>query len=211
MKAKYRKLLAWLMGTDIYAYLLKHIIPYIRFSMYYTKIRGHKYHALYDRLEPGDVILSSDNRKLTTLLIPGEFSHASMCVSVSKPVENYSRGILDTWEVSEMTHHDYTKSAFFDICKESDRVVIMRYTEPNAEVISSAIARCKSFSYAEYDVEFDLGVKALYCSELIYQSYEDNALGANLDDLVGLGREYISPTGLYKAKHLVVVIDSDNL
>jgi len=114
------------------------------------------------------------------------------------------------WEVSEMTHTDYTKSTFFDICKESDRIVILRCIDCTDEQKESAIKKCKSFVGAEYDVEFDLGVRALYCSELIYQSYENNLLAANLDDLVGLNRPYISPTGLYKAKNLVPVIDSDD-
>jgi hypothetical protein len=36
-------------------------------------------------------------------------------------------------------------------------------------------------------------------------------IGANLEDFVGLGRDYISPVGLYHAKNLKVVIDSDLL
>ena len=66
--------------------------------------------------------------------------------------------------------------------------------------IDEAVYKCKSFQGAEYDASFDLGVKSLYCSELIYQSYQGNSLGANLEDFVGLGRPYISPTGLYHAK-----------
>jgi hypothetical protein len=188
------------METSFYRNLLQNIIPYIRFSTYYTKLRGKKYHRLYSKLEPGDVILSLDRKKLTTVLIPGEFSHASMCVELECD-----------WEVSEMTHNDYTKSTFFDICKESDRVVIMRLiNSDNVEVIN-AIERCKSFQDAKYDVRFDLGIESLYCSELIYQSFKDNVLGANIDDLVGLGRPYISPTGLYKARNLILVADSDDM
>ena len=198
MKTMYRKFVNWLMSTRIYNYLLKHVIPYIRFTTYYTSLRGWKYHRLYKLLQPGDVLLTIDKKKLTTLLIPGDFSHAAMCVSMD--------GI---WEVSEMTHSDYTKSTFFDVCKESDRVVIMRCTNCTQEQINKAIEKCKSFEGAVYDNAFDVGVQALYCSELIYQSYEKNLLEANLEDLAGLGREYISPDGLYKAKNLHVVADSD--
>ena len=198
MKKLYRRFMAWLMVTSFYEYVLRHIIPYIRFTTYYTTMRGFIYHALYEKLKPGDVILSYDKKKLTTLLIPGQFSHASMCVSLDQ-----------NWEVSEMTHSDYTKSTFFDICKESDRVVLMRCIHSTPGVIEDAISRCKSFSGAEYDFEFKLGVKALYCSELVHQSYAGNFLEVNLEDVVGLGREYISPTGLYKAKNLVVVADSN--
>ena len=185
------------MSTQFYKYLLKHVIPYIRFTTYYTNLRGKKYHALYKELQPGDVLLTVDRKKLTTILIPGDFSHAAMCISKDR-----------VWETSEMTHDDYTKSTFFDICKESDRVVIMRPVLPQQE-IDEAVGKCKSFEGVEYDASFELGVKSLYCSELIYQSYQGNSLGANLEDFVGLGRQYISPTGLYYAKNLKVIADSD--
>lgn len=199
MMGLYKRLLGGFMQTKIYEYLLKNIIPYIRFTTYYTTLGGKKYHEMYKQLRPGDVILTTDRKKLTSLLIPGEFSHAAFCVS------------LDTkWETSEMTHEDYRKSCFFDICKESDRVVILR---PNlsSKSILSAIIKCKSFQNTKYDVHFYLGVKALYCSELIYQSFEKNELGVDLSDLVGLGRNYISPDGLYNATNLDVIIDTDLL
>lgn len=199
MMGLYKRLLGGFMQTKIYEYLLKNIIPYIRFTTYYTTLSGKKYHEMYEQLKPGDVILTTDKKKLTSLLIPGEFSHAAFCVSLDKK-----------WETSEMTHEDYRKSCFFDVCKESDRVVILR---PNlsSKSILSAIIKCKSFQNTKYDVNFYLGVKALYCSELIYQSFEKNELGVDLSDLVGLGRNYISPDGLYNATNLDVVIDSDLL
>ena len=200
MRKIYRHIVFWLMETSFYRNLLQNIIPYIRFSTYYTKLRGKTYHKLYSKLEAGDVILSLDRKKLTTILIPGEFSHASMCVD-----------LVCDWEISEMTHNDYTKSTFFDICKESDRVVIMRLINSTHMEVVDAIERCKSFQDAKYDVKFDLGIESLYCSELIYQSFRDNVLGASIDDLVGLGRPYISPTGLYKARNLIVVADSDDM
>jgi hypothetical protein len=196
----YRRVVGYIMQTKMYRYLLKHVIPYIRFTTYYTNLRGKKYHALYQQLLPGDVILTIDKKKLTTLLIPGEFSHAAMCVSLDAE-----------WEVSEMTHSDYTKSCFFDICKESDRVVIMRCKKITDEQLTNAIEKCKSFEDATYDTDFSLGIHALYCSELVYQSYENNLIEANLEDFVGLGREYISPVGLYHAKNLKVIVDSDLL
>ena len=200
MKSLYRKMVSWVMQTQVYKYLLKYVIPYIRFTTYYTSLRGKKYHALYEKLKAGDVILTIDKKKLTTMLIPGDFSHAAMCVSLDK-----------NWEVSEMTHDDYTKSCFFDICKESDRVVIMRTREATDTQIFNAIKKCKSFEGVEYDSEFTMGISALYCSELVYQAYENNLIQADLEDFVGLGRPYISPVGLYKAKNLKVIIDSDSL
>ena len=56
-----------------------------------------------------------DKKKLTTLLIPGEFSHAAMCVSLDAE-----------WEVSEMTHSDYTKSCFFDIFSPTTNILLKK-------------------------------------------------------------------------------------
>ena len=187
------------MQTKIYRYLLKHVIPYIRFTTYYTNLRGKKYHALYEQLKAGDVILTIDKKTYDIIDTRRIFSCA-MCVSLDKK-----------WEVSEMTHSDYTKSCFFDICKESDRVVIMRCKKITEDQLTKAIEKCKSLEDATYDAEFSLGIKELYCSELIYVSYENNLIEANLEDFVGLGRDYISPVGLYHAKNLEVIVDSDLL
>lgn len=194
-----KKILLWLTRMRIYNYALVHIIPYIRFSVYYTSLRGWKYQRGYRLLKPGHILLSTDRKKLTTILIPGEFTHASFCVEKGSD-----------WEISEMTHRDYTKSAFFDICKEADRVVILECPDWDAEYTKAVIEKCRSFHDAKYDVEFNLGVEALYCSELVYQSDFEHRLQVNLEDLAGLGCPYISPTGLYQAHNVRIVWDSDN-
>jgi uncharacterized protein YycO len=193
------KVIEWMMKTKIYKHVLMKIIPYIRFSLYYTDMTGVKYNALNKAMQPGDILLCIDKKKLTTKLIPGEFSHAAMCVS--------NDGV---WETSEMTHNDYSKTCMFDICKESDRVVILRPGLP-LSVINKAIEKCKTYQDVDYDIEFSLGVEALYCSELVYESYADNVLGVDITDFAGLGKPYISPTGLYNAKNVTVIIDSDKL
>ncbi len=196
-----KKILVWLMNTDVYAWLTLHVIPYIRLTTYYTSLRGAKYQAGYKLLKPGHILLSVDKKKLTSLLIPGEFTHASLCLS--------KNGDLDKYEVAEMTHTNYTKSYFFDICKEADRVVILECLDWDEEYIEKVVSKCLGFEDAVYDVKFGFGVKALYCSELVYQSDVEKRLQVNLEDLAGIGRQYISPTGLYKAKNVRVVWDSD--
>jgi hypothetical protein len=200
----HKKLLLTLMNSKLYKYLLLHIIPFIRFTTYYTSLRGWKYRRGYKLLKPGDIILTKDKKKLTALLIPGEFSHAALCVDVGSE-----------WEISEMTHTNYTKSCFFDICKESDRVVIIRCNDWDEDYITNVILTCKSFVTAVYDTDFKLedkmtlGIPSLYCSELVYQSDYAHKLIVSLEDLAGIGRPYISPFGLSKAKNITWVWDSD--
>ena len=189
----------WLMTTWIYHYLLKHVIPYIRISTYYTTMRGKTYHQVYSVIQPGDIILSVDNKKLTTFLIGGEFSHAAVCVSKDKQ-----------WEVSEMTHTDYTKSCVSDLCYEATRVVVLRPTSFSPEYKKAFIEKTKSFDGVPYDNMFELGVEALSCSELVYEADFERKLELNLEDVLGLGELYISPTGISKSERLTVVIDTDN-
>ncbi len=193
------KAVEWLMSTKFYKHVLLNVIPYIRFTTYYPDMKGKQYTKLYEAMEPGDIILTIDRRKLTTVLIPGEFSHAGMCVSKD-----------GEWETSEMTHNHYDKTCLFDMAKSSDRIVIMR-PQLSQDIIDEAIDKCKSLEGTDYDTSFSLGVEALYCSELIYESYENNSLGLDISDLLGMGKPYISPSGLYSAKNLKVVLDTDDV
>ncbi len=203
-----RRLLVWLMNTRAYGWLLKHVIPYIRFTTYYTSLRGAKYKTGYAKLQAGHIILTIDKKKLTSMLIPGGFAHAALCVSNLSAPERPAASPGD-YEVAEMTHTDYTKSYFFDICKESDRVVLLECLDWDDHYTQEVIAKCQEFEDATYDVKFGFGVKALYCSELVYHADFEHRLQVNLEDLAGLGREYISPTGLFNAKNVKVVWDSD--
>lgn len=199
----FRPLLVWISNTKFYSWLVLEIIPFIRFTTYYTSFKGWKYHRGYNLLQPGHIILTKDNKKLTTALIGGTFTHAAQCVG------KHGTAQYPNFEVAEMTHENFTYSHFFDVCKEADRVVILECTDYDLEYVNKVINKCLSFKYAVYDVHFDFGVRALYCSELVYQSDFERRLKVDLSDLAGLGREYISPTGLYNGKNVKVVWDSD--
>lgn len=188
------KLILWLMETKIYNYMLLHVVPFIRFTMYYTSFKGWKYHQGYKLLQPGDILLTQDKKKLTTIIIGGEYSHAALCVSKD-----------GVFEVAEMTHTHYTKSCFFDICKEADKVAILRCVDWDEEYKKKVIETCLSFSDAIYDNRFQFGVKTLYCSELVYLADFEKRLDVSLEDLAGIGRPYISPYGLYKAKNVEII------
>jgi hypothetical protein len=189
-----------ILKADWYYYLVSSVIPFIRFSFYYTSFKGQDFYRGYNILRPGDIVLSTDDKKLTSVIIGGDFSHAALCVTKD-----------EIFEIAEMTRKNYTKSTFFDTCKESTHVLIIRCEDWDKEYINNiVIPRCLGFQDAKYDVEFKIGVKNLYCSELIYMSDYEKRLQVNLEDLAGIGREYISPTGLYKAKNIRVVWDSNS-
>jgi hypothetical protein len=109
-----------------------------------------------------------------------------------------------------MTHKDFTKSTFADMCFEADRVAIIRCSDWDKDYIKKVTGNIKAQQHAKYDVEFSLDNEFLYCSELILLADEEKRLDVDLEDLEQLGREYLSPTGLWNAKNVTVVWDSDN-
>jgi hypothetical protein len=153
----------------------------------------------YKLLQPGDIILTNDAWKLTSFLIPGQWTHAALCVTRDSE-----------FEIAEMTHTNFTRSTFFDLCKEATRVMILRCQEWDAEYIPKVIQKCLSFSRAQYDIRFCQGPEALYCSELIVESDFEHRLKASNEDILGLGMPYVSPTGISLADNVVVIWDSDN-
>lgn len=198
MKKYLKKSLIWLLDTKAYTYIFSKILPYVRFSFWYSAIKGKQYRHGYALLKTGDIVLNTDKHKLLTILVPGDFSHAALCVKKDSD-----------FEIAEMTNKNFGLITFMDFCKEADRVVILRCNDFDESYINKVVEKCMSFKDCEYDYHFSLGVKALYCSELVYQSDFENKLKVSLEDVDGLGVPYISPSGLYKAKNVTVIWDSD--
>lgn len=220
------KFLLRIMESYAYRALMKYVMPYIRFSFYYTSFRGDKYHEGYQHLQKGMVIGTIDYKKATGILIPkvtgGILSHIGYCVGKRDPQninKNYAtvRPIMGQGsglEIVEMTHLDFTFSDFFDLCKEAERVIIFDCVDWSDEYRDEMIYKALELKYARYDSAFSLGIKSLYCSELVYQA--DLAAGGgiqgrlkcNIEDIMGLGQPYISPDGLLCADNVRVVWDS---
>lgn len=198
-KTIYRKLIVILFETKLYRWLLLSVIPYIRFTCYYTSFRGWKYQRGYRHLQTGDIVLTNDKWKLTSLLIPGEWSHAALCIDKEHECE-----------IAEMTHNNFTLSTFFDVCKEATRVSIWECPAWDPDYIYQVvIPTCLSFEKTPYDIRFEQGLAALGCSEMVFESDKEKRLGASDEDILGLGMPYVSPTGLSKAKHIRCKWDSD--
>lgn len=199
---KYKtKVMVWLTGTDVYHWLLVNVIPYIRLSIYYTTMRGWKYHRGYKLLKPGHIILTTDRSKLSTLVIGGEFAHAGLCLSKD-----------EVFECAEMTHTNFTHSTFADMCFQADRVVIVECTAWDEKYINEVVVpTCRTFEHAKYDGSFTIGLgnEFLYCSEMVYEADKERRMDVDLEDLIALGKKYLSPTGLYKMGNGKIVWDSD--
>ena len=193
-----RKLLLFFMQSKLYSYLCKHVIPYIRFSLYYPKFTGIDFKQAQKLIKPCDIILTTDKKKLTSFLIPGVIDHAVLYL-----------GEQGTFDLVEMTHENYKQGYLFDVCKESDRIIIIRCLHFDDNYKYQMIEKALSFKDAVYDYDFEFGVKSLYCSELIYHSDFEHRIKVDLSDIVGLGRQYISPSGLLYSPSVWCVYDSE--
>lgn len=195
-----RQILRLILKSKAYAYFMKNIIWRIRISNYYSDFKGSQYTEAYGKIHEGDIVLCIDKKKLSTMLIPGEFSHAALFLGKDAP-----------FEVAEMVHTGYNKAYFFDVCKESDRVVIMRCMMFDPDYIEKVVSSAIGFQHSTYDIAFSMGIESLYCSELVYQADFERRLKLDLSDLAGLGVEYISPDGLLYADNCFCVYDSEGV
>lgn len=199
---KYKtQILVAITKTQIYGWLLTNVIPYVRLSMYYTTMRGWKYHRGYKLLKPGHIILTTDRSKLSTIIIGGEFAHAGLCLSKD-----------EKFECAEMTHTNFTHSTFADMCFQADRIVIVECEAWDEDYVNKVVVpTCRTFEHAKYDSSFTLGLgnEFLYCSEMVYAADLEHRMQVNLEDLVALGQKYLSPTGLYKMTNGKIIWDSD--
>ena len=197
-----RRILIRLMNWSLYIWVLKDVIPSIRFSLHHTRMIGRQYREGYSLLQPGDIILSRNDRALTTFCIPGYWTHALLCVG------HVHRG--DAYEVAEMVGTGFVKSDFFDTCHQADHVIILRCPQWDWEYRAKVIRVCKGYDGLPYDFVFTFGTRALYCSELIYQADFEHRLHVTTADMMGLGIvEYVSAQDIREACNVDVVWDSD--
>ena len=194
MKRWMRASLLWFMTTKPYLWVVRGILPYARISWGHTRLTGKKYLEGYKLLKPGQILLSSDESRISSYLTPGELDHAALCVSVG-----------GDYEIGEMTHLGYTESLFFDICHTSDRVILLECLDWDTDYIQKVIEKCKSLKGTCYDFQFQLGNMGLYCSELPAVCDIESRLN------VPLYQEgfYILPCWYYNHPRIKVIWDSD--
>lgn len=211
------KFLFWLVTTKVFDFLMLKVIPFIRFSVYYAIPENKqfiKWGALerrgYKQLQAGDIILCIDNKKFSSRVIGAATknisgkepyfmpSHVALCV-----------GLGTEFEIAEMTHHNYTKSTWEDVCRESTRVVIARCKDWDKEYVNDTIIpMAKSFKNKKYDNRFEMSTDKLACSELPYHADLERRAKLNLEPVIG-DRQYITPVGWILGENIEIVWDSN--
>lgn len=192
LRSIYSRFMAWLLKTHAMRFTLRYVVPEIKILHapgpgYNTKEHIRK------NMRPGDVLVSKSTYRLTNLVIGGKFSHGAF--------------VINTNEIAEMTAKDFDVVDVNEFAAGCTHIALLRLKSPDQIYANKMVEKCLSFSDARYDADFSLGVEALYCSELVYQSDFERRMKCNLDDIVGMGRPYISPDGLFCAPGLELVYE----
>lgn len=193
-----KRLILFIMHTKFYRWLLRHVIPRIRFSTSYGGITGAQYLEIQSLLCAGDVIQVSDPWKLTGLLIKG-WDHSEFVVSET----NYS------WTIG-FHAEGMRQSYLFDVLKECKHVRVLRHKDDkqrsNAVELAHKLIKRNAESPIPYDTFFQLGAEALYCHELIMHLYSDTKFDTS--DEAGLGVPYLSAKGIAENPMFEIIYDS---
>lgn len=172
---------------------------------------GVQYYQLYPHLKPGTIFTTHISGELTTLLIPGFWSHAAIYTPLVGKVpdeivsEAEKPGVLATDLITFTTTKDY-----------------LLVIEPSIDlsVKYKVMARAAEIAAAQhgkpYDYDF-LGIssnqKAFYCSELVWYAYDkackEFGVACPFSPRITLGVPTVTPSDIANDKqNFVVVWDS---
>ena len=210
-----------IMNKPWYTKFMKDYLPKIRFSLYYSLPSNERFHNwgpllndLQSKIKAGDIILTIDEKKLTSLIIGKATASFSKDKSEDSFVPGHAALVVATegdYQVAEMTHLNFTKSTVSDVLYQSTRVVVLRCDAFDENYVQNVLVpTCNTFTDKVYDQRFQQGIQELICSELVYFADKERRLDVNLDPVLGFN-PYISPVGLYKAKNCKVIWDSNKI
>lgn len=201
MKNKLRYII---IGNKLVQWLLLKVIPKIRLSTGYGRTSWDDYSAILERALPGDIIFSADRAKISTLLIPGDWSHVGIVAEKHeckcKIVEAVPEGVRIT--------------DLYSFCQTSDEVMLMRPYPLSRSLVENQemfdrIMRdralfAKSLVGRSYDALFSRNNQALYCAELVHEVW-GGFCRFDWSDFLGLGHPYLTPDGIAESPDLVQV------
>ena len=60
LKSIYRKFILFIMQSWLYEKLVINVVPFVRFTTYYTSFKGTSFYKAQKHLRAGDILLSTD-------------------------------------------------------------------------------------------------------------------------------------------------------
>jgi len=141
--------------------------------------------SLRPRLQPGDVLLTRNDHRLTAALLPGFWAHAALFLGGRTQLEALGLGshpyVLKHWhEIPESSGPlglviealaPRVQLNPLEKCLRVDHLVVLRSTLPASD-IAAAIGEALGHLGKPYDFEFDFNNSSrVVCTELVYRSY----------------------------------------
>ena len=138
-------------------------------------------------LQPGDVLLTRNDNRLTAALLPGFWTHAALFIGGRADLE--ALGLRSHPHVARHWHQIPENSGAFGLviealfpcvqlnplekCLSVDHLVVLRSTL-SSEDIAFAIGEALGHLGKPYDFEFDFNnTSRVVCTELVYRSYHN--------------------------------------
>ena len=116
-------------------------------------------------IEPGDVLVSHEQGRPTSKLIPGDYDHAVMYVGEGKIVEAVGDRFVDKVNIGGVREVDLVKWLY--------QVKFVAIARPNLPkyIRQAAAKNAPLYIGTGYDYIFGYGNEKIYCSELPYLCY----------------------------------------
>ena len=149
-------------------------------------VSGDEARVILNTVQPGDLVFRRYSHYVTSLVIPGFFSHVGVATATDRMVHAIHAGVVDE-DILTYVRTDY--------------ILIMRPKDPRHT--TQAIQRAKDLKGKPYDFKFDTADKrALYCTELAMHCY--SAIVPDRKEL----KPRVEPDELLKLDTFTTVFDS---
>lgn len=132
-----------------------------------TIITAEQVNHIKNLISQGDILLSYEAQRFTSLFIKGNFDHAAIVTSRYSVMEAVGDDYYLGNNKGGVREVDLTEWLY-----KKDHVAIVRPIYENDLPNKLAAANSFSFKGLGYDYGFRIGSELIYCSELVYLCYE---------------------------------------
>lgn len=132
-----------------------------------SKVTAQQVKDIQDLAQPGDIVLSFEYGRLTSILIKGFFDHAAIVSSKMNIVEAVGDNFVDNKNIGGVREVDFEEWLY-----KKDYVAVVRPVYAVGNIVNKeAAAACLYYLGKNYDYQFKIDNETIYCSELVYLSY----------------------------------------
>jgi uncharacterized protein YycO len=131
------------------------------------KVKGHNQREIMSNILPGDIILTKNDHYVTSMLIPGHYSHIGIYVGANKVIHSVNnKGVI--------------KEDILDFLRV-DEAVALRLVGITKEERIEVCVRAHRELGKEYDYQFNFySTSRFSCIELVHKCFEDMKTGLEI-------------------------------